>query len=118
MIIKERSNRYSISRILREEKKSNDFFELMLGNISMEDLIALKLEIAFRSSSTPLLGFPIWKATTKFVRDAIFKYAYATGGSKLRAMRLLGMNSRQFNNYLCKLEIKNYYKEKNGNVTN
>ena len=105
-------NRYSISKILRDKKKSNDYFELMIGNLTLEELIALKLEIAFRTAQTPLMGIPIWKTTTKFVKDAIFKFALSAAGTKKGAKRLLGMNNKQFDNYLQKLEIISYYKEK------
>lgn len=105
-------NRYSISRILRDKKKSNDYFEVMIGNLTLEELIALKLEIAFRTAQTPLMGIPVWKATAKYVKDAVFKFALSATGTKKGAKRLLGMNNKQFDYYLQKLEILSYYKEK------
>ena len=39
---------YSISKKLRKESKSSEEFELMLNGLSLEDVIALKLEIATR----------------------------------------------------------------------
>jgi hypothetical protein len=114
MTQKKKPNRYSISRILREQKKSNDFLELMIGNLTLEELIALKLEVAFRSVPTPVYGIPVWKATPKLARDAVLKFALSVSGSKLMAARLLGMNNREFANYINKYEILDYYKKEKG----
>ena len=76
----------------------------------------LKLEIALRSVPTPMLGLPIWNSTPKFVKEAIFRAAFALAGSKLGARRILGMNNRQFNNYLSKLDILTQYKEKKDGI--
>jgi hypothetical protein len=84
----------------------------MIGNLSLEELIALKLELAFRSVKTPIFGIPIWRTTPKIVRDAVIKYTLAATGSKLFSARLLGMNNGEFSNYLTKLGISEYYKKK------
>jgi len=84
----------------------------LLANLTMEEVIGLKLELALSRNPTSLLNLPVWKATPKFVRDAMFKAALGIAGTKKGAMRILGMNARVFNNYLCKLDILAYYKEK------
>jgi hypothetical protein len=82
----------------------------------MEELIALKLELALQQNPA-FIGLPVWKATPKFVRDAMFKAALGIAGTKKGAMRILGMNVKTFKNYLNKLDILTYYKEK-GDDTN
>lgn len=84
----------------------------MLANLTMEEVIGLKLEVAFSKNPSLMIGLPIWKSTPKFVRDAMFKAALGIAGTKKGAMRLLGMNARIFNDYLDKLDILTYYKEK------
>ena len=42
---KGRNTYYSLSKKLRQEKKSNDEFEVMMGNLTLEELIGLKLEL-------------------------------------------------------------------------
>ena len=110
-------NRYSLSKILRDKKKSNEYFETMLANLTMEEVIGLKLEVALSKNPTLMVGLPIWKSTPKFIRDAMLKAALGIAGTKKGAMRLLGMSAKTFNNYLNKLEILEYYKEK-GDDTN
>ena len=40
---------YSVSKKLQRESKSTDEFEVMLNNLSLEEVIALKLELAAKS---------------------------------------------------------------------
>ena len=40
---------YSISNKLKKENKSHDEFEVMLNNLTLEEIIALKLELAAKS---------------------------------------------------------------------
>jgi len=103
-------------KILREKKKSNEYFETLLSNLTMEEMIALKLELALHKNPIAVLGLPIWKSTPKFVRDAMFKAALGIAGTKKGAMRILGMNGKQFKNYLNKLDILTYYKEKGDDI--
>ena len=37
---------YSLSKKLRRENRSNDEFEVMIGQLTLEELIGLKLELA------------------------------------------------------------------------
>jgi hypothetical protein len=46
----------------------------------------------------------------------MFKAALGIAGTKKGAMRILGMNARVFNNYLSKLDILSYYKEKGDEI--
>ena len=41
-----RNKYYSLSKKLRREKKSNDQFEVMLSQLTLEEVIGLKLELA------------------------------------------------------------------------
>ena len=40
---------YSLSNKLKKESRSHDEFEVMLNNLSLEEIIGLKLELAARS---------------------------------------------------------------------
>ena len=44
-----KNKNYSIINKLRKDKKSNDEFEIMLNNLSLEEVVALKLELSSRS---------------------------------------------------------------------
>ena len=66
---------YSISNKLKKENKSHDEFEVMLNNLNLEEIIALKLELAAKSAGGCLYGFPIFSAIPYLVRDAILKFS-------------------------------------------
>lgn len=107
---------YSISKILRDQNKSNDAFEIQLNNLSLEELIALKLELGFKSIGFPLHGFPIWRSIILITKDALLKYALAASTSKQDAMRLLGLEPRRFFRLLKRYNISSYYKKEKKDV--
>ncbi len=102
---------YSIAKKLRNEKKSNDYLELMLSNISLEDLIALKLEIAAKSAGIALYGIPIWKSIPYIVKEAMIKYAVSVTGSMAEASRFLGLSKMSIRNYLIKNDVLEFFSE-------
>ena len=113
------NKQFSISKKLREENKSNDYFELMLGNLPLEDIIALKLEIAFRAVGIPLHGIPIWKTIPVITKDAFLKFVLSITSSKKEAANYLGTNKQQLNNYLKSYKTVEYFSTKEkGDGTN
>ncbi len=88
----------------------------MLGSLTLEELIALKLEVSFQSGGAPVYNLPIWNNTPRIAREAVLRYALLAGGSKKNAALLLGMNNRQLSNYLSKYDILTYYKEKGDGI--
>jgi hypothetical protein len=112
-----RNTYYSISTKLRQEQKSNDEFEVMLANLSLEEIIALKLELASKPVNGRLYGFPIWKNLTDIVKDAMFRYAYSATRSQLEAMRFLGLREVDFLKYKKRYSIISYFENDKGDAT-
>lgn len=100
---------FSISKILREKNKSNDYFELMLGNITLEDLIALKLEICFKSIGIPLHGIPLWETMPYIARNAVLKYALSATGSRTKASVFLNLPRFVMKKYLSREDVIEYF---------
>jgi hypothetical protein len=111
--------KFSLSSKLREESKSNDLFEIMVGNLTLEELIALKLELTYKNVGTPLYGIPLYRVLLSIVQDSLFKFALSTNPNLNRARMFLGMNTRQFYGYMKKYSVEEYIipKEK-GDDTN
>lgn len=110
---------FSISKKLREENKSNDYFEIMLGNLPLEDVIALKLEISYRIIGMPLHGIPIWKSIPLIAKDALLKFVLSITSSKKEAANYLGTNKRELNSYLKAYKTVEYFSTKEkGDGTN
>lgn len=106
---------YSISKVLREKNKSNEYFEILLNNLSLEEVIALKLELGYKAIGFPLHGFPLWQSINYITKDALLKYAVSATKTKREAMRLLGLNSIKFFRLLKKYNINKYYKKEETN---
>jgi hypothetical protein len=99
---KGRNTYYSLSKKLRQEKKSNDEFETMLGNLSLEEVIGL---------NGRLYGFPLWNNLTDIVRDAILKYAYSATRTQVEAMRFLGLKQERFQKLKNKYNPVSYFED-------
>ena len=108
---KGRNTYYSLCKKLRQEKRSNDEFETMLANLSLEEVIGLKLELATKPVNGRLYGFPIWNSLTDIVKDAIFKYSYSATRTQMEAMRFLGLKREAFKNMKDKYKPVSYFEE-------
>jgi hypothetical protein len=87
---------YSISKDLRAKGLSNDEFETMMSQLSLEDLIALKMELSVRPANNRLYSIPLWKTLPTIVQEAIFKFAYSCTRSQREAMAFLGLEAVRF----------------------
>ena len=91
----------------------------MLGNLHLEDIIALKLEIAYRAVGIPLHGMPIWKSTPLIVKDALLKFVLSITSSQQEAVNYLGIDKKSLRGYLLKYKTVEYFSTKEkGDGTN
>ena len=102
---------YSMVRKLRREGKSTVEFEVMLNNLSFEDLIALKLELASKVAGSKLYGFKLWNSIPDLVRDAMLKYAMSATRTKNEAQRFLGIDSLNYKKMLKKYQTESFFEE-------
>ena len=108
---KGRNTYYSLCKKLRQEKRSNDEFETMLGNLTLEEVIGLKLELSTKPVNNRLYGFPLWFNLTDIVRDAIFKYTYSATRTQIEAMRFLGLRENKFHILKKKYNPVSYFED-------
>ena len=76
---------YSLAKKLRREQRSNDEFEIMLSQLTLEEVIGLKLELASKTLDGKLFGLPVWASLHSIVQDAVLKYTFSasrTQGAK------------------------------------
>ena len=106
---KKSTRNHSISNQLRKQGKSNDEFEVMLNSLPLEDVIALKLELANRAAGGYLYGLPIWHAMPTIIKESVFKFAVTAARTKKEAMRFLGLNLTTYNNLYKKYKIDYYF---------
>tara|TARA_Y100000034_G_scaffold39000_1_gene47973 strand:+ start:422 stop:787 length:366 start_codon:yes stop_codon:yes gene_type:complete len=106
---------YSLRNKLKKENKSHDEFEVMLNNLTLEEIIGLKLELAARSVGGYLYGIPIFSAIPYLVRDAILKYALSATRSKKEAARFLGIHLNHFKKLIKNYNTESYFEDLDNN---
>jgi len=107
-----KNKNYSLSRKLRQESRISDSFEIMLANLTLEEVIGVQLELSSQSVGNRLYGFPLWHAMPYIVKDALLKYAFSATKTKGEAMRFLGLRPKDYKNLNSNFEIDNFFEEK------
>ena len=100
---------YSFSKLLRSESKSSDEFEFMINKLSLEEIIALKLELSAKAINGKLYGFYLWHNINKIVRESILLFAISATRTIDQATALLGIRDhtqmktiiRRYKSTLC-----------------
>ena len=111
MKVKKKKRSHSIIRKLRKEGKLPEEAEIFVSNLSLEDLIALKLEIASKPIGGKLFGIPIWKSIPFIIRDALLKTAISVCGSKTEAASMLGKDIDTLDKLLKKYKTVSFFEE-------
>jgi len=109
MIRKSKRNKYygySISRQLKKEKKITNKFELMLASLDLEDIVALKLELAAKPVKGKLYGFPIWNSAFYIVKEALIKFSLSSTRSQREAANMLGISLSELRRNIKIFNIK------------
>ena len=106
----------SIINKLKSEKKISDSTLNNINNISLEDLIAVKLELSTRYLYGKFYGIPIWRLTRHAVTDALLKTALSIARTKKEAARFLGVDYMEFNRYIKKYNTISFFEEKEKEV--
>lgn len=102
---------YSISNKLRKDGKSSEEFEILLNDLSLEEVIGLKLELSSKYAlKGKLYGAPIWSSLKNIIKDAVLKYAVSATRSKREAARFLGIQESSLHLLLKKYNVDNYFR--------
>ncbi len=101
----------STIKLFKNQNKINDQFLAHVSSISLEDLIAIKFELAASNINNRLYGFDIWRNSQHIVKDAILKFAISKTKSKKDAARFLGLTYSEFSKLCKKYETNNFFKD-------
>lgn len=102
---------YSVVNKLLKEEKVTDRFLSQLNDLSLEEIIAVKLEIAAKASGGNIFGMPIWNSLRDICRDASLKFAISAARTKAEAANFLGISISTLKEYMKKYETKEYFEE-------
>jgi len=86
-----RFSEYSFSKHLRTSNKSSDEFEFMLNQLSLEEIIALKLELCSKSMNGKLYGFNLWYNFPRIAKEALLLFAVSATTNLIEAQTILGV---------------------------
>ena len=96
----------SIVSKLKDNNLVSDDLLVLVNNMSLEDIIALKLELSSRIVKNRFYGFDVWRNSKFIVQEAILKFAISATESKKDAARFLGLNYHTFLKLTKKYEIQ------------
>jgi hypothetical protein len=96
---------YSIRKKLNNQNKINSNFETILNSLTLEEIIALKLELAASHVNHKLYGFPILRSLKFLVREACIMFALSTTRTPKDAAGVLGITERQLREEIDKFDI-------------
>jgi hypothetical protein len=82
-----------------------------INKLSLEDLIAVKLELSSRTLNNRLYGFDIWRKSNNIMKEALLKFALSATNSKKDASRFLGLTYIEFKQVIAKYKVKEYFAE-------
>jgi len=89
----------------------NDSMLTSINNLSLEDLIAVKLELSANNLNNRLYGFDIWRNTNSIVKEALLKFAISTTNSKKDAARFLGLTYAEFKRVMSTYKVEGYFSD-------
>ena len=112
MNIKGKNEAYSLIKVHRENGRLNEELEISINSFSLEELIAIKLELAAQNFNSKMFGIPIWYSLKNVVQDALLKFALSSTKTKREGARLLGILPADFRNLLKKYETESFFEKK------
>jgi len=95
---------------LKQEGRINENFVITVSNLTIEELILIKLESSVKLAKGKLYGMPLWYNLPHMVKDALMEFVIRNCRSKLDMCSTLGISYELFiENY--KLFIDNKEEE-------
>jgi len=94
---------------MRRNRKINDEFLNVLSSLTLEEVIALKLELAVQLTKNKLYNFPLWKAMPSICKDAVLRYVLSACESKRDGARMLGIDIREFDKLLKRYKTEKLF---------
>ena len=104
--VKGKSYYYSTINKLKKEKKIDEVFLSRISSLTLEEVIAIKLETAARYVNHKLYNFPIWKSLHYVCREAVLMFALSSRRSLNDAASFLGISQNEFKENIKKYQIK------------
>ena len=102
---KGRNYKYSLRKKLHREKRTSDDFEAMLHNLTLEEVIGLKLELAASHINNKLYNFPVYRSIRYIVKEAALHFALSSTRTFGDAAAFLGLREGDLKKEVDKYRI-------------
>ena len=106
---RKKQNNYSFINLMKKDRRINENFLNILSSLSLEEAIAIKLELSIRNINNKMYNFPLWSAMPNITRDALLRYAMAACQSKRDMAKFLGIPVNKFGDILKKYNTEKLY---------
>jgi hypothetical protein len=94
---REKIKKRSFISKLKNEGRINENFLNIISDLTLEELIAIKIEMASRLFRGKLYGIPIWISMPRIVKEAMLHVAINSCKTKTDMCSFLGITLDQFN---------------------
>ena len=114
--MKKRRSKYKHKSIINKLLNNNIINEsnlTFIDSMSLEDLIAVKLELTARHINNKLYAFNLLSNTNRLVKEAIIKFAISATQSKMDAARFLGIDYEGLRKLVNEYDLQDYFDETN-----
>jgi len=102
----------SVINKLKDQNLIDDSVLVCLNNLTLEDVIAIKLELSANLLNNRPFGFDMWRKSGYIIKEAFLRFAISTTNSKKNAARFLGLPYNEFVKVLKKFpDVESYFKE-------
>lgn len=95
----------SLIKKLREEKRSNEEFEVMLKHLTLEEVFFLRLELENETFKNKLSGYKLYFVIKEVITEGLLKFALDLKGTKRGASRFLGIDIDTLEKQMFKYKI-------------
>jgi len=102
----------SFINYLKDQNKISDSLLVVINNLTIEELIAVKLELSAKMINNRLFGLDIWRNSGYIIKEALLMFAISTTQSKKDAARFLGLTYLDFKKALKTYKVDNYFLNK------
>ena len=90
---------------LESENKINENFLTCLNQLTLEEIIACKLELATKAAGGMLFGLPLWNAMPEITKEALLKATIAACKTQAAAAAFLGITKTRLFQLIDKYDI-------------
>mgnify|MGYP001284366567 CR=1 FL=1 len=102
---KGKNYKYSLRNKLKREKKITDDFEVMLFSLTIEEILALKFELAASHINNKLYNFPVYRSVKYIVKEACLQFALSSTRTFEDAASFLGIRPGELRKEVKKYKI-------------